>query len=947
MNSRIQIVFFVLSLNLSYIKGQAPTWTYFADSISTYSSPHSHDINFDGVLDVIIGGGKDGFDSNSGIMAINGANGDLLWKHSSRNEVFGSAAFQDITNDGIKDVFITGREAQFYALDGSDGSLIWDFFPYGTDPSDSGWYNFYNPQFIEDIDGDTYMDFLVTNGGDHLAPEWETDRPPGRVMVLSSLTGDVLADVVVPDSAETYCSPVVVDIQNNGNKWVLFGTGGENLGGSFYACPLSSILANNTNGAIVLASDSQKGFIAPASVFFNDSTQVYDFIFVSFDGKVEKINGTDFSSEWDFQHQGTETSAEPVLGNFTGDLTPDVFLTLFKGIAPSFSDFYQVMLDGATGEMKFIDSIGQLNYSSGNAIDLNNDGRDEAIASVTYYINGYFQHRIESIDFVNNTISPLTNFEAGVNLGSTPLFKDIDNDQQIELLYAYKKDSLNPGATNGVFVKRIDLASIRPNSGIAWGAYLGTEHDAEYSYFPVNCGLGIVLSSVTLEHPSCNNESDGMISPITFGTSGPYTYNWSDGSLDPTLSNLSAGMYWVRVTNRMGCYEERQVLLSDPYVITFGAISPPTCVGGQDGNATLSSTGCPCMFSGCTFLWENGQITKPNDSLHSDWNLLTITHTDGCIVTDSVMIPEPPPVIIDYYAEDVLCYGDLNGSITLLMDSSFSPHNINWFNNDTTIFVDGLSSGIYTVVASDTRGCIDSLEIEVETPDSLVLETNHTKWLCAGETDGQIGFIVSGGTPAYSYFLNGIQYQDSIVVDLPEGNYLAYVSDSNNCSQQVQLDISWLESIDAVFDVIPATNSTSLDGIIISNVVGGLPPYSYSWSSGQWGESVIVYLNPGWYTLELIDSNNCFYSDSVYVGSLSLNPISITKDFVYPNPTVDFLYFMDKGFDISVFSKEGKKVLHKNEGDFIDLSPLSNGIYYISLKIEGRMQVFPVLRTSD
>ena len=95
----------------------------------------------------------------------------------TRNEVFGSAVFQDITNDGIKDVFITGREAQFYAIDGSDGSVIWDFYPYGTDPADSGWYNFYTPQFISDLDGDTFMDLLVTNGGDHSAPEWETNRP--------------------------------------------------------------------------------------------------------------------------------------------------------------------------------------------------------------------------------------------------------------------------------------------------------------------------------------------------------------------------------------------------------------------------------------------------------------------------------------------------------------------------------------------------------------------------------------------------------------------------------------------------------------------------------------------------------------------------------------------------------------------------------------------------
>ena len=942
-----QIFFFVLLLSPFGLRAQASSWTYFADSISTYSSPHSHDINFDGVLDIIIGGGKDGFDSNSGIMAINGSTGQLLWNAPSRNEVFGSAVFQDITNDGIKDVFITGREAQFYALDGSDGSLIWEFFPNGTDPADSGWYNFYNPQFINDVDGDALMDLLVTNGGDHSAPEWETNRPPGHVMVLSSLTGEILANAVVPDSAETYCSPIVVDLQNNGIDWVLFGTGGENLGGSFYACPLTSILGNNTSGSIAVATDLEKGYIAPASVFFNDSSQVYDFVFISFDGKLEKINGSDFSIDWSFQHPGTESSAEPVIGNFTGDLTPDIFLTLFKGIAPSFSDFYQVMLDGSTGEMKFIDSLGQLNYSSGNAIDLNNDGRDEAIASVTYNINGYFQHRIEQIDFVNNTITPLTNFEAGVNLGSTPLFRDIDNDQYTELIYAYKKDSLNPGATNGIYVKRVDLSSIRPNAGISWGGYLGNQNNGAYSYFPVNCGFNSVISSVTTISPSCNNESDGSISPNTFGNTGPYTYNWSDGTIEPILSNLIAGEYCVRVTNRMGCYEDREVVLSDPYIISFGAISPPTCVGDQDGNATMSSSGCPCMFSGCTFLWENGYTTKPNDSLHSGWNSVVITHTDGCIVTDSVLVPEPPAVIIDFWVEDVLCYGDSDGSILLEMDTIFTPQSILWFNGDTTNNIENLPEGIYTVEATDIRGCHDSLQIEVASPDVLLLDINITEWLCAGESDGEVISMVSGGTPEYSYFLNGVQYQDSIISGLSEGNYTLFVSDLNGCAQQVEIEMLNLDPIDIAFDMILPSGEVSYDGIIISNVNGGLPPYSYSWSNSQIDESVIVYLNPGWYSLEITDSNNCTALDSIYLSALNLQENSLNQIYVYPNPTVEKLFFSSEATDIQVFSKEGKQVMSKTKGDFIDLSPLSNGIYYISLRVEGGRQVLPVLRALD
>ena len=34
-----------------------------------------------------------------------------------------------------------------------------------VNPTDSGLLNFYNPQFIDDVDGDTYPDILVTNGG--------------------------------------------------------------------------------------------------------------------------------------------------------------------------------------------------------------------------------------------------------------------------------------------------------------------------------------------------------------------------------------------------------------------------------------------------------------------------------------------------------------------------------------------------------------------------------------------------------------------------------------------------------------------------------------------------------------------------------------------------------------------------------------------------------------
>ncbi|MFY7669033.1 MAG: FG-GAP repeat domain-containing protein, partial [Crocinitomicaceae bacterium] len=118
-------VLFLFILSFSQISfAQLTSWQAFTDSIPTLSSPRACDLNNDGIKDIVIGGGTDGVASNNGIMAFNGANGSLLWKRVSRNEVFGSPIFQDINSDGIKDVFITGRQAQLLAINGSNGQLL-------------------------------------------------------------------------------------------------------------------------------------------------------------------------------------------------------------------------------------------------------------------------------------------------------------------------------------------------------------------------------------------------------------------------------------------------------------------------------------------------------------------------------------------------------------------------------------------------------------------------------------------------------------------------------------------------------------------------------------------------------------------------------------------------------------------------------------------------------
>ena len=90
------------------------------------------------------------------------------------------------------------------------------------------------------------------------------------------------------------------------------------------------------------------------------------------------------------------------------------------------------MLDGLTGEISWIDSVGSMHFSSSSAFDANGDGRDEVLFSVNY-ISSHFSHQLKMVDFQNDSIIDITSLNAGVNLGCSPLIADLDEDGLVEL----------------------------------------------------------------------------------------------------------------------------------------------------------------------------------------------------------------------------------------------------------------------------------------------------------------------------------------------------------------------------------------------------------------------------------------------------------------------------------------------------------------------------------
>lgn len=152
----------------------------------------------------------------------------------------------------------------------------------------------------------------------------------------------------------------------------------------------------------------------------------------------------------------------------------------------------------------------------------------------------------------------------------------------------------------------------------------------------VNPG-GPVIDTIMGTNNACFGDSTGTAIPtISLGTA-PYTYSWSTGDTTSTLSNLPAGVYGLQVTDSNNCVGIFQtVTITTPSVVN-GALSSTseTCIGCNDGSASVVPSGGTSPF---TYLWSNSVTNDTINGLTTGFYVVTITDSQGCSFTDSVMV---------------------------------------------------------------------------------------------------------------------------------------------------------------------------------------------------------------------------------------------------------------------------------------------------------------------
>jgi gliding motility-associated-like protein len=226
--------------------------------------------------------------------------------------------------------------------------------------------------------------------------------------------------------------------------------------------------------------------------------------------------------------------------------------------------------------------------------------------------------------------------------------------------------------------------------------------------------------------------------------------------------------------------------------------------------------------------------------------------------------------------EPVLCNGGSTGALIFKVINGTPPFMYSWErlggspsgsgNLDTLeaeIRVDNLPAGSYLVTIRDTFGNDAVFQTVITEPPRLSLQLEPSGYkgfniACKGGNTGTLLARPAGGTPPYVYFWNNGAEQPAIGA-LTAGRYAVKVSDANDCMVDRETILTEPPSLafEAVF-IHPGCDGPNTGSISVLNARGGVGPYRYTLSGGDFQESTIFPgLGDGSYTVRLKDANGC------------------------------------------------------------------------------------------
>jgi gliding motility-associated-like protein len=150
----------------------------------------------------------------------------------------------------------------------------------------------------------------------------------------------------------------------------------------------------------------------------------------------------------------------------------------------------------------------------------------------------------------------------------------------------------------------------------------------------------LLINSASSANISCNGDCNANAGISVSGGTSPYSFAWSNGATSATLSGLCAGNYSVTISDINNCIEDTLFNIIEPTALSVNTTSEQLlCFDNCDGKATVFAGGGNQPY---VFLWSNGSSSDSLFGLCPGQYIVTITDSNNCKLTDTVIIYTPP-----------------------------------------------------------------------------------------------------------------------------------------------------------------------------------------------------------------------------------------------------------------------------------------------------------------
>ncbi|MEM6965790.1 MAG: gliding motility-associated C-terminal domain-containing protein [Bacteroidota bacterium] len=217
--------------------------------------------------------------------------------------------------------------------------------------------------------------------------------------------------------------------------------------------------------------------------------------------------------------------------------------------------------------------------------------------------------------------------------------------------------------------------------------------------------------------------------------------------------------------------------------------------------------------------------------------------------------------------------------------------------------------------------------------------------ICFGESSGAIDFSVVNGTPPFTYswadlnnLLSGAGNISNVgaiitIEDLPKGTYLITIEDTfgnsdiivSEVTEPSEMNVGFVASD---FNGVNVSCADSDDGNLEATASGGVPGYSFLWSTNQ-SSSAINNLSAGIYQVTITDQSGCtLVGNYEMIVPATLEVFADFNDPVCDGPNSGFIEVLQSSGGIAPYSYSLDNNIFTDDEIFENLT---EGIYEISV----------------